>query len=186
MRIPVIPTIIVVTAVAIMVMLGFWQLGRADEKGALIARYSAALDEGAQVSWPLAPQDIEQSLYRRSSIACVAVLGMAARAGTNANGANGWAHEAACNVAGSAEPVLVQLGWSRNPEGPVWEGGEVTGWIAPGPRLVADPAQAELQPLVRPDPSDLPNNHLAYAWQWFLFALTALVIYILALRRTAR
>ena len=38
-------------------------------------------------------------------------------------------------------------------------------------------------PLAAPDPRDLPNNHLAYAGQWFFFALTALVIYILALRR---
>ena len=37
--------------------------------------------------------------------------------------------------------------------------------------------------MAAPDPRDLPNNHLAYAGQWFFFALTALVIYILALRR---
>ncbi len=37
-----------------------------------------------------------------------------------------------------------------------------------------------------PDPNDLPNNHLAYAGQWFFFALTALVIYWLALRRRWR
>ena len=42
---------------------------------------------------------------------------------------------------------------------------------------------AGLEPLAAPDPRDLPNNHLAYAGQWFFFALTALVIYILALRR---
>ena len=29
----------------------------------------------------------------------------------------------------------------------------------------------------------MPNNHLAYAVQWFLFALTALVIYAIALRK---
>ncbi|HBM05474.1 MAG TPA: threonine synthase, partial [Erythrobacter sp.] len=44
---------------------------------------------------------------------------------------------------------------------------------------------AGLAPLAPPDPRDLPNNHLAYAGQWFFFALTALIIYILALRRRA-
>ena len=32
----------------------------------------------------------------------------------------------------------------------------------------------------------IPNNHLSYAVQWFLFALTALVIYVLAVRKKWR
>ena len=40
--------------------------------------------------------------------------------------------------------------------------------------------------LAPPDPGDLPNNHLMYAGQWFFFALTALVIYLLALRKRRR
>ena len=60
------------------------------------------------------------------------------------------------------------------------------GILAPGGKIVADPPLAELGPLAKPDPADLPNNHLAYAGQWFFFALTALVIYILALRRRRR
>ena len=60
--------------------------------------------------------------------------------------------------------------------------GRVTGMVAPGPRLVADPPVDGLFALARPDPSDLPNNHLSYAGQWFFFALTALVIYFIALR----
>jgi len=32
----------------------------------------------------------------------------------------------------------------------------------------------------------VPNNHLAYAVQWFLFALVAGVIYVIALRRRLR
>ena len=54
---------------------------------------------------------------------------------------------------------------------------------AVGARLVADPPVAGLGANARPDPSDIPNNHLAYAVQWFLFAFTALVIYALALRK---
>ena len=36
---------------------------------------------------------------------------------------------------------------------------------------------------LQPRAADLPDNHLAYAGQWFLFALTALVIYGLVLRQ---
>ena len=66
----------------------------------------------------------------------------------------------------------------------------MSGIIAPGGEaggvLHAAQRPAGLQPLAPPDPGDLPNNHLAYAGQWFFFALTALVIYILALRRRGR
>jgi surfeit locus 1 family protein len=82
--------------------------------------------------------------------------------------------------------VLVDLGYSRDIATPEWTGGEVTGVVAPGPRLVADPAVARLDAMAKPDPGNLPNNHLAYAGQWFFFALTALVIYVLALRRKQR
>ena len=75
----------------------------------------------------------------------------------------------------------VALGWSRDPKDPVWNGGVVQGVVAPGPRLVADPPLAGLQANFRPDPADIPNNHLSYAVQWFLFAATALVIYAIAL-----
>ena len=52
-----------------------------------------------------------------------------------------------------------------------------------GVRLVADPPLAGLAANAAPDPRELPDNHLAYAFQWFFFAMTALVIYFLALRR---
>ena len=42
---------------------------------------------------------------------------------------------------------------------------------------------AGLDANARPDPATIPNNHLSYAIQWFLFALTALVIYGIALRK---
>ena len=81
------------------------------------------------------------------------------------------------------------IGWSQDPRSPEWSGGEVGGFIGPagkGVRLVAAPAQAGLQQLAAPDPNDVPNNHLAYAFQWFFFAITALAIYWLALRRKWR
>jgi len=48
---------------------------------------------------------------------------------------------------------------------------------------VASPSQAGLTQLALPDPGDLPNNHLSYAMQWFFFALSAVTVYVLALRR---
>jgi surfeit locus 1 family protein len=42
MRLPLVPTLIVATAVAVMIGLGIWQLQRKGEKEALIAQYRAA------------------------------------------------------------------------------------------------------------------------------------------------
>jgi len=87
-------------------------------------------------------------------------------------------------------PVEVMLGWSRSPDPVSWSGGAVGGTVVPtgelGFRIVANPPLAGLEANARPDPGDLPNNHLAYAVQWFFFAATALVIYVLALRRRGR
>ncbi len=179
---PIIPTILVVAAVATMIALGIWQLGRADEKEALIARYAEAGDIAESVEWPVGEQAVAAVLYRRSEISCERVSERSAVAGTSERGSKGWAQMARCILPDGNE-ALVALGWTRAPQGPDWQGGEVSGIVAPGPRLVADPPRAGLGKLASPDPGDLPNNHLAYAGQWFLFALTALAIYVLALRR---
>ncbi|MFZ9395059.1 MAG: SURF1 family cytochrome oxidase biogenesis protein [Erythrobacter sp.] len=185
-RLPILPTIIVVAAAAVMVALGVWQLGRADEKAALIARYEAAEGMSSEVPWRTAINNTEVALFRRSTIECDRVLQMAAVAGTAANGRKGWAIRADCVEGAFGEPLTVELGFSATPDMPQWGGGTVGGVIAPGPRLVAMPPQAGLEPLAAPDPRDLPNNHLAYAGQWFFFALTALVIYWLAVRKRIR
>ena len=54
--------------------------------------------------------------------------------------------------------------------------------LASAPMLATFGADGPIE-LAAPDPRDVPNNHLSYAVQWFLFALTAVVIYILALRK---
>lgn len=184
-RVPVLPTLLVGAAAAVMMALGIWQLGRAEWKADLLARYGAAQEAPGEVAWPRTPEAVEAALYRRSSLTCDHVLDTRATAGHSAAGASGWVHMVRCAIDGGGE-AEVALGWSREPSEPQWAGGRVTGWIAPageGARLVAAPARAGLEQAARPDPSDLPNNHLAYAGQWFFFALTALVIYWLALRR---
>ena len=47
-------------------------------------------------------------------------------------------------------------------------------------------AREHLEPTARPELSSVPNNHLAYAVQWFLFATVAAIIYVLALRLQQR
>ena len=176
--------LLVLAAVAAMLALGVWQLRRAEWKAALIARYSAA-QALPPVPWPRDDAARATALYRSSGFTCAAVLAVRETAGRSATGQSGWAHVARCRLA-QGDEAEVALGWSAAPAPPAWAGGPVRGVVAPageGARLVADPAQAGLRPLARPDPRDLPNNHLAYAGQWFFFAITALVIYALALRR---
>ena len=183
-RVPIIATIIVLAAVATMIALGLWQLGRKAEKEALIARYEAALGDSTVVPWPT-PADYERDLFRRTTVDCLAVRGMDQIGGKSATGRSGWVHIARCSHAGGGV-ADVTIGWSRSPDSPQWAGGPVTGRLAnygDTVRLVAETPQAGLEPLAKPDPGDLPNNHLAYAGQWFFFALTAFVIYVLALRR---
>jgi cytochrome oxidase assembly protein ShyY1 len=181
-RLPVIPTLLVLVAVGVMIRLGFWQLDRLTQKEALIARAEAAMAMTSEAAWPRKEQEVDRVLYRHARVDCVGVIGMTAQAGENLRGQPGWAHVARCALAGGGTARIV-LGWSRNPAAVAWQGGEVGGVIAPGPRLVAGPAVAGLEDSAPPNPADLPNNHLSYAVQWFLFAAVALVIYGLALRK---
>ncbi len=182
-RLPILPTIVVLVAIGIMIRLGLWQLDRMHEKEALLARYQAAPALSADVPFPQSEQMAEAVLYRHSRLDCRQVTGLTTKAGHNRKGENGMAHYASCTLPDGGKAQVV-LGWSRDPKAMVqWRGGEVMGIVAPGPRLVADPPLAGLEANARPDPSDLPNNHLSYAVQWFLFAAVALVIYGLAVRK---
>lgn len=188
MRLPVVPTILVAAAAATMVALGFWQLGRADEKAAMLARYERAVTMSSDVAWPRGEGENENALYRHSSVVCDRVLSHRTAPGKNAEGRQGLAQMVRCARDDGGE-VEIALGWSLAPEPAKWNGGEVFGFVAPagrGVKLVASPPVADLQPLAAPDPRDIPNNHMAYAWQWFFFAITALVIYALALRPKLR
>lgn len=187
-HLPVVPTLLVLVAVAIMVRLGFWQISRLHEKEALLTRYGASVHDVSPVAWPSNAATARLALYRHSQLICTRVTGITAVSGRNAAGSPGWAHVAICARKGGTTRVV--LGWSNRPEPIGWSGGIVTGVIAPGdatgPRLVADPPLAGLANSAAPDPRDIPNNHLSYAVQWFLFAATALVIYAIAVRKRLR
>lgn len=186
-RLPVWPTVLVAAAVATMIGLGIWQLERAQWKESLLADYAAAAGK-PPIAWPIQPDAEALPLYRRSSVDCARVLDWRATSGRNADGGSGWIHIARCGLASGGEAQVV-AGWSERPDNPGWAGGRVTGTIAPdsqhGLRLVAQPPVARLAANRPPSLDDIPNNHLAYAGQWFLFAAMAALIYFLALRRRA-
>lgn len=185
-RLPLMPTLLVGAAVAAMIALGVWQLQRAEWKEGLLARYRQAQAMSASVPWPETEAAMEASLFRWSGFDCAQVTGVRTTAARSARGESGVAQVVRCALPGGGEAEAA-LGWSLPTEIVEWTGGPVTGVIGPGGEfggiLYAAQNPAGLQPLAPPDPESLPNNHLAYAGQWFFFALTALVIYVLALRR---
>ncbi len=180
--IPIIPTVLVVAAAGVMVWLGFWQLGRSEEKFEMIERFAAIPSEAEAVPLRTDSAWQDEQMFTRVTLDCTAVNSMRSTAGTSARGVKGFAHIAECDAGAGVE---VALGWARDPAAPEFQGGTVTGIVDAAGKIVADPPLADLEPLAKPDPNDLPNNHLAYAGQWFFFALTALVIYGFALRSRA-
>lgn len=181
-RIPIIPTLVVLAAVAVMIGLGVWQLGRMEQKQALLVQYERAVTMSSEAQWPRDPAGFDAVLFRHARITCQSVGPDRPMAGRSADDQAGWAHVFACNLSDGRKADVV-MGWSKQPTSLDWTGGEIGGVIAPGGRLVASQPLAGLQPSARPDPRNIPNNHWSYAVQWFLFALTALVIYALALRK---
>ena len=184
---PLIPTILVALAVATMLGLGIWQLQRKAEKEALLARYEAAAGLPA-VSWPAVPDPDALPLFRKSALMCVNVIGWQSVSGTNADGKAGFAHIASCQTGGAEGPgAKVAVGWSERPVAPKWQGGTVSGIIAPENKqlikLVATDDVEGLQRLAAPSPEQIPNNHLLYAIQWLIFATAAAIIYALAVRK---
>jgi len=188
-RIPLLPTLIVLIAVGIMVRLGFWQLDRLHQKEAMLARFEAASGAPDEVAWPTIPTEFEPALFHRSQVDCLAGSLDEPLAGRSDKGQPGWSHEFSCRTS-EGSTAFVVLGWSSSPTRVTWTGGRVTGVVGPrgkqGIRLIADSPLAGLQPNAKPDPRDIPNNHLSYAVQWFAFAAIALVIYGLALRKRMR
>ncbi|HMT43361.1 MAG TPA: SURF1 family protein [Chakrabartia sp.] len=186
-RVPLIPTLIVGVACVIMVALGVWQVRRADEKAALLAQYASAATLPV-MAFPAVADPNNLPLFRRAKAYCLSVANWRTKAGRNLQEESGWAHIAECRTGVEGPGFAVEAGWSRHPKAPDWKGGAVEGVITTDDarmiRLVsAVPLAAGLQTSAPPSPAMIPNNHLSYAIQWFAFALIALVIYGIALRR---
>lgn len=187
-KLPLIPTVIVGLAVAAMIALGIWQLSRAREKDALLARYRAAQNL-PPISFPTTPiNDDQLPLFRHATGICLKPVAKRGSAGRNRAGEIGYVHIVDCSTGAEGPGISVEVGWSRNPSAAVnWPGGPVSGIIAPDRRsrmrLVAATAPPGLEPSAPPSIDQVPNNHRSYAVQWFLFALIALIIYVLAVRK---
>ena len=187
-RLPIVATIIVAAAVALMIGLGIWQLQRAKWKEGLLAQYNQA-QKLPPIAWPtVTPPKDRLPLFRSATAVCLRPVSQRAVAGENRAGEPGYVHIVDCATGAEGPGMSIELGWSKNPNAKMkWAGGPVSGIIAPdrrmGMRLVADGAAPGLQPSALPSPKSIPNNHLFYAVQWFAFAVIALIIYGLALRK---
>ena len=201
-RLPLIPTAIVALAVATMIALGLWQLlERRPAKLAYIAQL-AGNPSKPPIAFPRVPD--QALLFRRATGRCARPTAIDLKGA----GSVGFRWIARCGANGSTTPdMTVQLGVTRDPNARVaWSGGAVSGFLSNAPdgrsaigslfsgapqrlMLVADPVPAgvvpTLSPNPAPDPAGVPNPHLSYAFQWFFFALSAAVIYLLAARRYA-
>ena len=189
-KLPVLPTLLVALAVAVMIGLGIWQLDRRDGKEALLATYRAAAGK-PPISWPNLPPKEPLPLFRSATGNCLSVVGFRTAAGQNMRGEPGYLIIADCRTGAEGPGMAVELGWSKDPNaGRAYRGGLVSGIIAPDKvarmRLVAASAGPGLMQSAPPSPDIIPNNHFSYAIQWFLFAGIAAVIYSLALRQRWR
>lgn len=200
-RWPVIPTIVVLCAVATMIALGIWQLQRKGEKEALIALYERNMTMSSLVTYPKLPPVPDAMLFRKSSVVCLEPVRWDPRSGTDRKGKSGIRMIDDCRTGAEGPGVLVDVGIADDFTPPRWKGGTVQGTVVPGPEqptviqrltgsavparamLVADMPVADLRASEVPSGADVPNNHLAYAFQWFFFAAVALIIYIIAVRR---
>lgn len=202
-RIPVLPTLLVCTAIAAMIKLGFWQLQRADEKAALLAHYEQA-ETYPEMAFPQIATD-DSLVFRRAGGVCLEPQKPVIEGGLNAKGDAGWRHIVACRTGTEGPGMIVDIGWSdRFDDHIAWKGGEVHGIVsrqpdhrsliekafgrgaAPGLMLVLAVPAAGLEQSAPPSIKDVPNNHFAYAVQWFVFAAVAAIIYGLALYRRRR
>ncbi len=73
-RLPVLPTLIVLIAAAVMVRLGFWQLDRLHQKEALLESFAAAQRDPAVLAdrelHLNGPRDGERLFYHRARFTC--------------------------------------------------------------------------------------------------------------------
>ena len=197
-RVPILPTLVVAAAVALMIALGIWQLGRAQWKAELLAEYSAAAAMPAVDLDPLLDgrAALPPLSFRRTLVTCDAADAEAdIHAGRNLEDRVGQVYVIPCRpgASGLAGRLRVNMGWSERPDGPrrLSLHGLVAGRLSvvgeDGPvMLTAATASPPLVPSQPPAIDSVPNNHMSYAFQWFFFAATALTIYVLALRRRMR
>ena len=199
-RIPIIPSIITAVGILILCGLGKWQLDRREWKRDLIARLAAApnLPDVTPAEFRAAMMGDTSIQYRRARIDCRAGAKKPydLRPGSSASGTSGFFVVVSCRPNNRPPDIVAVAGWTRRVDA-----GEMSlnldhelagvvienpyGQAEGRPRFMLIP-DAAIPPLARPQqPSaaDLPDNHLAYAGQWFGLAVALAAIYGLWLRR---
>jgi len=197
-RWPIIPTLVVASAVLTMIALGIWQLRRAEWKEGLLAQYAAAANMPAVDLDPLLDgrTALGPFAFRRALVSCRArETGPEIRAGRNGRDATGQVYLIPCRPGadGVAGRIRVNVGWSADIKRtlrPSLDGivaGRLGAVTEKGPIVLV--AASAAPPLVPSQPASIvsvPNNHRMYAFQWFFFAAAAAMIYALALRGRRR
>jgi len=194
-RLPLIPTIVVAGAIAVLIGLGLWQLKRAVWKVQLLARFAAA-EKLPPITWPTTPLKSDQlPLFRHATGVCLRPIGKSAIGGENRAGEPGYVQIIDCATGAEGPAMSVEVGWSTNPNARVdWRGGPVSGIIVPDRRtrmrLVAATAPPGLEPSRMPSVESAspitPSGHRMYAATWFALALVALIIYSIAIVKRGR
>ncbi len=199
-RLPIIPTIIAAAGILILCALGRWQLDRREWKADLIARAEAA---GSLP--PVSPAEFRSAMagetsvqYRRAAIGCHAgpKRPYDLRPGSSAGGTSGFFVVVSCRPNDLPPDIVAVAGWTRRADAKNMVlnlDHELTGVVIENPygkaanrprfMLIPDTAIAPLGRPAQPSAADLPDNHLAYAGQWFGLAVALAAIYGLWLRR---
>lgn len=201
-RLPVIPTIITAAGILILCGLGRWQLERRAWKADLIARAEAAgtlpLVSPAEFRAAMAGETSVQ--YRRAAIGCHAgpKKPYDLRPGSSFSGTSGFFVVVSCRPNDLPPDIVAVAGWTRRVDAKdmtLTLDHELTGVVIENPygkaanrprfMLIPDTAIAPLARPAQPRAADLPDNHLAYAFQWFGLAVALAAIYGVWLRRRA-
>ncbi len=203
-RLPVIPTIIVALAVAMMIGFGLWQLQRKKLNQRLLNVVTQNIDKPAIAYPKLGPVSMA-SLHRKSAVTCLRVSHWREDSGSDNSGKAGTRYLADCITGADGPGALISAGVAGRPNVKVnWNGGYVEGIITEEPdrqsmfaklfgsKIVLRPMLVSakgLGGLRTPEPPSLEKlrgkvqNNASYAVQWFLFAAAAALIYVLAMRK---
>ena len=177
----------VAIAIPLMIALGFWQLDRLAWKEDLLADLQRA---PALPALDLNQAGVPPESFRRASITCRIVGQPVAVIGRSMNGRTGYSYRIPCASTGSENSVLLDLGWAPRPDTAerVALRGRYEGLLVDRLRegaagehrfvlIPARPVLSALEASAPPQIGGIPNNHRAYAVQWFAFAGVLALIY---------
>lgn len=183
---PLFPTLMTAIVALILGGFGIWQLQRMAWKAEVLEKLAAAADKPL-IDLGVAPlPDDLQFRHVRLVVSCPEQEPYG-KIGYGPDGRTGYSAVVRCRA--GDEVIEVDTGWGPRPDSwkqvdaPWPDALPVTGTlIDPGRdgvryQLVADTAPAPLLPSTPPGIENIPNNHFAYAIQWFGFAGMLIVIW---------